>query len=102
MPPCGSSMAPSPWGSAPNCCDRAADDSERADPEQQVSPIPTPHAGTPRDTSLDGPSGSTHNHTDDRPVFRPLALAPKEANGGDASGCRESDGRDRQEEGSHE
>ena len=23
MPPCGSSMAPSPWGNAPNCCDRA-------------------------------------------------------------------------------
>ena len=30
MPPCGSSMAPSPWGNAPNCCDRAADDSESA------------------------------------------------------------------------
>ena len=41
MPPCGSSMAPSPWGSAPNCCDRAADDSESADPEQQeFSPQP--------------------------------------------------------------
>jgi hypothetical protein len=23
MPPCGSSMAPSPWDSAPNCCDVA-------------------------------------------------------------------------------
>ena len=34
-------MVPSPWGSAPNCCDRAADDSESADPEQQeVSPQP--------------------------------------------------------------
>lgn len=34
-------MAPSPWGSAPNCCDRAADDSESADPEQQeFSPQP--------------------------------------------------------------
>ena len=29
MPPCGSSMAPSPWGNAPARRDRATDDSER-------------------------------------------------------------------------
>ncbi len=35
MPPGGSSTAPSPWDSDPNCGDPAADDSEGADPEQQ-------------------------------------------------------------------
>ena len=44
MPPYGSSMALSPWGSAPNCWDRAADDSESADTDQ-VRGFPTRRDG---------------------------------------------------------
>lgn len=41
MPPGGSSTALSLWGSAPNSYDRAADDSERAGPEQpELNPEP--------------------------------------------------------------